>query len=135
LPAGIGALLACSNWVFADLGRARRGSALFYCAAVNSRTFEEKHNMKNKKILILIACGFLCLGGLAYWLYQPVSGGTHITKSEMMQYEYVASSIRGIYHKPSCRWAQKISASNLIGFKSRDEAEKSGRRPCKVCKP
>jgi len=55
--------------------------------------------------------------------------------SQTVQYSYVASAQREVFHKPSCRWAKKISRSNLIVFKTRDEAIKSGRRPCKVCKP
>lgn len=50
-------------------------------------------------------------------------------------YTYVASSAREPFHKPSCRWAQKISDRNLQTFKTHDEAIKAGHRPCKVCKP
>jgi micrococcal nuclease len=49
--------------------------------------------------------------------------------------EYYGSSHSNIYHLPSCRWAQKITPEHLIIFKSREEAEKAGYRPCKVCKP
>ncbi len=48
---------------------------------------------------------------------------------------YVASSKREPFHRPECRWAQKISGSNLQSFQTRDEAIKAGHRPCKVCKP
>jgi micrococcal nuclease len=48
---------------------------------------------------------------------------------------YVASSLREPFHRPSCKWAQKIAPGNLQTFKTREEAIKAGHRPCKVCKP
>jgi hypothetical protein len=48
---------------------------------------------------------------------------------------YVASSKSTIYHLPTCQWAQKISPANLVTYASREDAEKAGLRPCKVCKP
>ena len=47
----------------------------------------------------------------------------------------VASKTSDVFHKPDCRWAQNISADNLIQYKSRNEAIKAGKRPCKWCKP
>lgn len=49
--------------------------------------------------------------------------------------EYVGSSDRKIYHLPSCKWAKKIKSQSLVKFKTKQEAEKAGYRPCKVCKP
>jgi len=51
------------------------------------------------------------------------------------EWNYVASEKSKVFHRPSCKWAQKISPQNLIGFNSREEAIKSGRRPCKMCGP
>ena len=51
------------------------------------------------------------------------------------QWKYVASKKSEVFHSPDCKWAKKISPKNLIGFKSREQALNSGRRPCKVCKP
>lgn len=48
---------------------------------------------------------------------------------------YVASATREPFHRPGCKWAQKISTSNLQGFTTREEAIKAGHRPCKVCRP
>lgn len=48
---------------------------------------------------------------------------------------YVASKNSDVFHHPWCRWAKKIYPSNLITFKSREEAVASGRRPCKTCNP
>ncbi len=78
--------------------------------------------------LVVIAAHFL-------WPASYSPSETHISRPEISQYLYVASAQRDIYHKPSCRWAKKIADHNLIGFKARDEAIKSGRRACKVCRP
>lgn len=51
------------------------------------------------------------------------------------EYKYVASNSSNIFHKPDCRWAQNISKENLITYKSKDEAIKAGKRPCKTCNP
>jgi len=56
-------------------------------------------------------------------------------KSTALEYSYVASNNSNIFHKPECRWAQNISKENLITYKSREEAIKAGKRPCKTCNP
>lgn len=48
---------------------------------------------------------------------------------------YVASSNSGKFHKPSCKWGQKISENNKITFNSRQDAINSGYVPCKSCNP
>ena len=55
--------------------------------------------------------------------------------STALEYSYVASKSSNIFHKPDCRWAQNISKENLITYKSREEAMKAGKRPCKTCNP
>jgi len=47
----------------------------------------------------------------------------------------VASSIRNIYHRPSCSWAGKISRRNQISYSSAAAATSAGHRPCRVCHP
>jgi hypothetical protein len=51
------------------------------------------------------------------------------------KYKYVASKNSKVFHKPDCRWAQQISPKNLVGYNTRQEAIKAGKRPCKRCKP
>jgi hypothetical protein len=51
------------------------------------------------------------------------------------QYPFVSSTNSQVFHRPDCRWAQKIAGGNLIGYKSREEAVQAGKRPCKICKP
>jgi hypothetical protein len=48
---------------------------------------------------------------------------------------YVSSARSNKYHHPECVWAQKISPSNLVTFKSPEEAQSRGYVPCKVCNP
>jgi hypothetical protein len=48
---------------------------------------------------------------------------------------FIASKASGVFHRADCRWALNISDENLVSFKSRDEAAKAGKRPCKTCNP
>lgn len=50
-------------------------------------------------------------------------------------HEYWGSKNSNKFHYPYCTWAKKIKPSNLVIFKSRQEALNSGYVPCKVCKP
>jgi hypothetical protein len=49
--------------------------------------------------------------------------------------QVVASSIRSIYHRPSCEWAVKMSRRNKLVFGSSAEARQRGLRACRVCRP
>jgi hypothetical protein len=51
------------------------------------------------------------------------------------EYHYVASKNSNVFHRPDCPSAGRISPDNLVGFTSRADAVKSGRRPCRRCKP
>lgn len=51
------------------------------------------------------------------------------------RYSYVASKNSSVFHKSDCRWAKNISEENLVGYNSREEAIKAGKRPCKSCNP
>lgn len=48
---------------------------------------------------------------------------------------YVGSLDSDKYHYPTCRWAEKITYENLIGFDSEQEAISKGYSPCGTCKP
>jgi hypothetical protein len=56
-------------------------------------------------------------------------------KSAVVEYKYIASRKSEVFHRPDCRWAERISPENLVVYASRDEAIKDGKRPCKSCKP
>lgn len=48
---------------------------------------------------------------------------------------YIASKNSGVFHRPDCKSAAKISAKNIIRYASRDEAIQAGKKPCHECKP
>ena len=48
---------------------------------------------------------------------------------------YVASRNSKVFHKASCPHAQRIKPQNLVGFESVEAARKTGREPCKTCRP
>jgi len=54
---------------------------------------------------------------------------------DAVEHIYVASKSSDIFHKPECRWAQNISKKNLVTYKSKQEAIKAGKKPCKTCNP
>jgi hypothetical protein len=57
------------------------------------------------------------------------------TVGAVSAYPFIASRSSGVFHRPDCRWAQNISGDNRLGYKTREEAIQSGKRPCKSCKP
>lgn len=48
---------------------------------------------------------------------------------------FIASKSSKIFHTSNCRSARTITDANKVIFATRDEAIKSGRRPCKSCTP
>lgn len=52
-----------------------------------------------------------------------------------VEYKYVGNISSKKYHKLSCKTAKKIKPKNRKYFKTKEEAEKLGYVPCKVCKP
>ena len=56
-------------------------------------------------------------------------------KEKLMQYNYVGSSESDKYHKPTCRWTDKINESNLVHFDTEGEASSAGYDACGTCKP
>jgi hypothetical protein len=52
-----------------------------------------------------------------------------------LQSPFVASRNSSVFHRADCPMARNISAGNLVGYNSRDEAIQDGKRPCKSCQP
>jgi hypothetical protein len=50
-------------------------------------------------------------------------------------YKFVASKNSNVFHRPDCSSAKRIKPANLVGYNSREETLKAGKRPCKRCKP
>lgn len=51
------------------------------------------------------------------------------------KYKYVASKNSKVFHRPQCSFAGRIAPKNLVGYNSRADAIRAGKRPCKICKP
>lgn len=51
------------------------------------------------------------------------------------KYKFVASKNSDVFHRPDCSSAKRIKPVNLVGYSSRAEALRAGKRPCKRCKP
>lgn len=49
--------------------------------------------------------------------------------------QLVGSKNSKVFHKSSCWQAGRISKDNLVMYKSLEDAEARGKRPCKICKP
>ncbi|MBK9142887.1 MAG: hypothetical protein IPM23_10360 [Candidatus Melainabacteria bacterium] len=50
-------------------------------------------------------------------------------------YKFVGNAFSGKFHKPGCEFAAKMDASRVVFFKTREEAEKAGQKPCNWCLP
>ncbi len=60
----------------------------------------------------------------------PVSADKGVSKGK-----YVASKNSNKFHKPNCKWAQRIKPENEVWFDSRKDATDKGYIACKVCRP
>jgi pimeloyl-ACP methyl ester carboxylesterase len=58
---------------------------------------------------------------------------TPVAKTEKPK--YVAGKKSNVFHRSDCRQVQRINPKNIMEFQGRDEAIKSGRRPCGLCGP
>lgn len=56
-------------------------------------------------------------------------------RESLKQYKYVGSVGSDKYHRPTCRWADKINDENLVHFDSKEEASAAGYEPCGTCNP
>jgi hypothetical protein len=50
-------------------------------------------------------------------------------------YQYVASKNSKVFHRRNCNSVKSIKPENLITYKTRADAIRAGKRPCKRCKP
>lgn len=66
---------------------------------------------------------------------QPQPNRTSTSRTSTAPMSLVGSKIRLIYHKPTCKWATKISYRNRMQFTSEADAKGRGYRPCSVCSP
>jgi hypothetical protein len=57
------------------------------------------------------------------------------SSSTISQNGYIASKSSKVFHRADCPHAKRMDAAKAVIFSSREDAEKTGRRPCKTCKP
>jgi hypothetical protein len=72
---------------------------------------------------------------LARTLVKSAEARSPFDKPAAAKYKYVASKNSKVFHKPTCSSAKRIHTENLVGYGSRTEALRVGKRPCKLCKP
>ena len=58
-----------------------------------------------------------------------------IVKQTAGQSKYVASKNGKVFHTADCSSAARIKPENLVTYNSTEDAERDGKRPCKICKP
>ena len=63
------------------------------------------------------------------------AGAAKTTAPGAAEGEFWASAKGKSFHRASCEWAKKISAGNLVKYKTRDEAIAAGKKPCASCTP
>ncbi len=51
------------------------------------------------------------------------------------KYQFTGSKGSDVFHKSNCHSASSISTENIVSYKTRQEAVKAGKRPCKWCNP
>lgn len=92
---------------------------------------------KNAENLLVIKSPELAKLYLKDFLSLWESGSTDQIKTETKAEtgNYLRNSNSMKFHKPNCRWAQKISPKNMVWFETREEAINAGYQPCKVCNP
>lgn len=89
--------------------------------------------------IIALACYLICCQLLAYWrVSRAASQGAKTMPSASqapVAIAFVGNRISQVYHVPSCAWANKIRARNVVSFGSAAQAIGRGFRPCGVCRP
>ncbi len=66
---------------------------------------------------------------------KPNPSTATLAQTQKAKYSYIASKSSKVFHKFDCRWVKRIKPENLVGYNSKDEVIKAGKRPCKVCNP
>ncbi|HII07587.1 MAG TPA: DEAD/DEAH box helicase family protein [Methanotrichaceae archaeon] len=69
--------------------------------------------------------------GPVQWIKDKLTG--KVETAEVMN--FVGSRDSNKYHHPSCGWAKRIPAEDLISFPNPEAAKSRGYFPCRVCKP
>lgn len=93
-----------------------------------------------KGIAVLAVCGLAIKYFQDYWPY--ILGAAIVlivliltakNKRRKMPIQFIGNQSTKMYHMPTCQTLQNVKKSNLVGFVSREEAERAGYRPCGRC--
>lgn len=68
---------------------------------------------------------------------QPQLQQQHVAPvpEEPVEKVFVGSVKSDKFHRPNCKWADRIKPANEIWFSSAKHARSKGYEPCKTCKP
>lgn len=80
----------------------------------------------NKKVIVASLVFMFIFTGIFYSF-----SGKIIAESN--KGNYVGSIESDKYHYPDCRWAKNINPENEIWFKTIEEAQNKGYKPCGTC--
>jgi len=69
------------------------------------------------------------------WHQKPQKDTQLTINTPQAQYEYLASKNSKVFHKRQCSSARRIKPGNLVYYKTRADALRDGRRPCRLCNP
>ena len=89
--------------------------------------------MRKKGLPVAVTVSLIAFGGTMLTVFGPKIWDKAWEKP--IPVTYFASVNSDKYHLPECKWAKAISKDNLLVFHSREDAEKRGYKPCKVCQP
>jgi len=99
--------------------------------------------MKKFFCLLLIGLSIIILNGCGSSpsaQQTPLKPAQQVTQqtpntSPKISATFIGNSNSLKFHKPPCKWAQKINPTNKASFSNRQEALVAGYIPCKVCNP
>ena len=72
------------------------------------------------------------VGGIAFVVLLIVLA---YRKEAKQPYTHIGNRSTKTYHLRSCRTLSNVAQSNLVGFRSADQARRKGYKPCNICKP
>ena len=85
------------------------------------------------RIIIIAVALCLLLSVPACRKAEPARGSAAASKPFVAAERDASRGQTLIYHKPTCKWAEKISEHRRLGWDSEKDAQDAGYRPCKVC--
>ncbi len=115
--------------------------------ALNSAKVIELKNIERARTFALKATVIIDGRSLARWLIDAKLAQVTVEKKPIEKKadpksqdvnkdnSLIASKGGKVFHGPACSFVKRISKENIVTFTDRAQAESTGRRPCKTCKP